>query len=195
MAFATEQELVDCAIRHFPVREWLQVPDDARVFQRTEVQGLFGIPDLLVAARPDAEIGDGVSIASIAFEMKLSDWRRGLAQAFRYRSFAKSTFLVIDDSRSRQAVANLERFQRANVGLIGLNTDGIFQVYVWPEQEEPFSRDLCHALITIVGVANLSPWRRTCQRPDRNEQKTKRKRRHCPGWSWFFIRLKNTRRK
>jgi len=156
MRFSTEQELVEIAIRYLPLRQWLNVPDDANVFQRTEVQGLFGVPDLLAATAGSEQKEDASSITSIAFEMKLSDWRRGLAQAFRYRSFATTSFLVIDDSRSSRAVANVERFQRANVGLIGVKTDGSFRIYVWPRQEEPFSPDLQAALWEIISVAESS---------------------------------------
>jgi len=150
MGFATEQELVDRAIERLPFRRWLKVPEDAILFQRTEVQGLFGVPDLLVVYPPCKQRKRGGILPSIAFEMKLSDWRRGLAQAFRYRSFVTFSFVVLDNSRTKAAVANAGWFKRANVGLIGINVDGSFEVYVWPQREDPFSARLHTALAEMV---------------------------------------------
>jgi hypothetical protein len=150
MHFSTEQELVETAIRHLPLRRWLKAPDGTPVFQQTEVRGLFGIPDLLAAFAPATSRRNKPQLRSIAFEMKLSDWRRGLVQAFRYRSFASTSFLVIDDSRSKPAVLNAERFKRANIGLIGLNADGRFRIYVRPQREAPFAPHLENALTEIV---------------------------------------------
>ena len=123
MSFASEQQLVDRAIEHLPIRQWLKMPDDATLFQRTEVQGLFGVPDLLAVHAPSEQMKRRRILPSIAFEMKLSDWRRGLAQAFRYRSFATFSFLVLDNTRAKSAVANTDRFKRANIGLIGINVE------------------------------------------------------------------------
>jgi hypothetical protein len=150
MSFSTEQDLVDRAIEILPIRRWLKMPQGAMLFQRTEVQGLFGIPDLLAVHAPCPRKKRSRVLPSIAFEMKLSDWRRGLAQAFRYRSFATFSFLVLDNTRTKSAVANADRFKRANVGLIGINVDGSFEIYVWPEKETPFSAHLHTALAEIV---------------------------------------------
>jgi hypothetical protein len=140
MSFATEQELVSSAVQYLPLRRWLKAPKKAPLFQQTEVPGLFGIPDLVAAFATQSNRKQAVR--SIAFEMKLSNWRRGLMQAFRYRSFAYEAVLVMDDTRSRSAVANLDKFKRANIGLVGLRPDGTFEIYAWPQREEPFSPQL-----------------------------------------------------
>jgi hypothetical protein len=147
--FSTEQELVETAIQHLPLRSWLRAPKSATLFQQTEVPGLFGIPDL-VAARVSKRKRKTIHFDSIAFEMKLSDWRRGLIQAFRYRAFATTVILVIDDARSAPAIANVDRFKKANVGLVGLRPDGAFNVYSWPDREDPFSPHLQATLHEIV---------------------------------------------
>ena len=89
-------------------------------------------------------------LRSIAFEMKLSDWRRGLAQAFRYRSFACECYLVLDQTHIRPALDHTEHFVRANVGLIGIESKRGFTVYHRPHYETPFCRDLAKTLETIV---------------------------------------------
>lgn len=149
MGFLTEQELVQSAMKHLPLRRWLRAPRGAEVFRQTEVQGLFGIPDLVAAFAPLPR-RKSRSFRCIAFEMKLSDWRRGLIQAFRYRAFATIAILVLDDTRTGPAIANIDRFKRANVGLVGLKPDGYFNVYLWPEQEDPFNPDLQAAFCNIV---------------------------------------------
>lgn len=150
MSFATERELVHRAIEHLPIRRWLKIRGGAPIFQRTEVQGLFGVPDLLAVHARAAQAKGRKVVPSIAFEMKLSDWRRGLIQAFRYRSFATMSFVVLDNSHTKAAVANVDRFRRANIGLIGINIDGTFRIYVWPEREKPFSAHLHDALTRMV---------------------------------------------
>lgn len=52
-----------------------------------------------------------------AFEGKLKDWRRALQQAFRYRYFADKAIVVMPCENSAAAMANLDAFQHASVGL------------------------------------------------------------------------------
>ena len=150
MSFATEQELVDRALEHLPHQA---VAEDASEWDPVSAHrspGLSGIPDLLAVQAPRPLAKRRTALNSIAFEMKLSDWRRGLAQAFRYRSFATFSILVLDNTRTKSAVANADRFRRANIGLIGLNVDGSYDVNVWPEPEKPFSKRLHAAMAEIV---------------------------------------------
>ena len=52
-----------------------------------------------------------------AFEMKLSDWRKGLAQAYRYSYFADLAVVVLPPERAATAKADLDLFRESNVGL------------------------------------------------------------------------------
>ncbi len=162
MAFASEQELVDGAVRYLPLRSFLQAPPRARIFRAREVKGLFGVPDLIAAVVPNAT-DRRLSLRSIAFEMKLADWRQGLVQAFRYRSFASVVYVVLDDARVKSGLAHRERFERANVGLIGLDPGGKFTVYQRPRKEPPFSPELVEMLAGIVIQQSL-----TCRRQRTN---------------------------
>jgi len=56
-----------------------------------------------------------------AFEVKLSDWRRGLMQAHRYSFFSDAAILVIPDSKLPLAKKSLPTFRSLNVGLWGYN--------------------------------------------------------------------------
>jgi len=56
-----------------------------------------------------------------AIEGKVSDWRKGLQQAFRYRYFAHRSLLVLPLETARTASAFLATFRRLQVGLWGFD--------------------------------------------------------------------------
>ena len=56
----------------------------------------------------------------IAVEAKLSDWQRVLVQAYRNLQFADESWAVLDHACIRPALAQLERFQIAGVGLASI---------------------------------------------------------------------------
>ena len=58
-----------------------------------------------------------------AFEVKLTDWKQGLAQAFRYSYFADNTFLILPEKKCSSALANLNVFEQLNIGLYGFNEE------------------------------------------------------------------------
>lgn len=53
----------------------------------------------------------------IAVEAKISDWRRVLVQAYRNLQFADESWVVLDHVFARPAIAQLDRFRIAGVGL------------------------------------------------------------------------------
>lgn len=57
-----------------------------------------------------------------AFEVKLSDWRRGMTQAHRYRYFASVAILVLPAEKCKLAVPYLETFRCIRVGLWGFSS-------------------------------------------------------------------------
>ena len=149
MEFLRESDLVETAVQHLPLRRWLRVPESASLFQAREVKGFFGVPDFVAAVVP-SDPGTVATTPSIAFEMKLSDWRRGLIQAFRYRTFARVVYLVLDASRVGPALRNSERFERSNVGLVGLDAKGTLTVYHEPDDEEPFCPQMAERFMRAV---------------------------------------------
>ncbi|MGN7875943.1 hypothetical protein ACTJKJ_20485 [Roseateles sp. 22389] len=56
----------------------------------------------------------------IAVEAKLSDWQRVLVQAYRNLQFADESWVVLDHSFARPAIAQLDRFRVAGVGLASI---------------------------------------------------------------------------
>lgn len=57
----------------------------------------------------------------IAVEAKLSDWQRVLVQAYRNLQFADESWVVLDNAFVRPALAQLERFKIAGVGLASID--------------------------------------------------------------------------
>ncbi|MEY4756960.1 MAG: hypothetical protein RJA34_1858 [Pseudomonadota bacterium] len=53
----------------------------------------------------------------IAVEAKISDWQRVLVQAYRNLQFADESWVVLDHAFVRPAIAHLDRFRVAGVGL------------------------------------------------------------------------------
>lgn len=77
----------------------------------------FGTPqDLELAA-----IGTLPFERVIAVEAKLSEWQRVLSQAHRNLQFADESWVVLDHACVRPALAQVERFQSAGVGLASLD--------------------------------------------------------------------------
>lgn len=58
-----------------------------------------------------------------AIEGKVSDWRKGLQQAFRYRYFAHRSLLVLPMETAETAAQFLGTFRRLRVGLWGFDPD------------------------------------------------------------------------
>ncbi len=56
----------------------------------------------------------------IAVEAKISDWRRVLTQAYRNLQFADESWVVLDYVFSRPAIAQIDRFRVAGVGLASI---------------------------------------------------------------------------
>lgn len=104
----------------------------------------FGIADFVWIAWRSATNSDEGSALSIeklktllsrqkltAFEMKLADWRKGLAQAYRYSYFADLAVVVLPPYLAAAAKAELDLFRRSNVGLWSFEsaTDNIHKVF------------------------------------------------------------------
>lgn len=60
---------------------------------------------------------------TVAIEAKVSNWRRGLYQAYRYRQYADLSYLALESNYIRPALQNIQDFHKANVGLIKVDSD------------------------------------------------------------------------
>ena len=75
-----------------------------------------------------------------AFEMKLTDWRKGLAQAYRYSYFADLAVVVLPPKIAATAKTDLDLFRESNVGLWSFNpTTGAIRKLFTPRGTGPRS--------------------------------------------------------
>lgn len=82
----------------------------------------------------------------ISFEFKLRNWRRAVYQAFRYRNFGNESYVILDYERSESAAENLEVFQKANVGLITIESNGKLTSWYVPKPQLPFSKEFSYSV-------------------------------------------------
>lgn len=138
MPFRTEKELFETALNS----SYFQQLGNPAVFL-VEPQGLFGIPDLVIAKVKHSKAKKRVLVRkTMAFEMKLHNWKRALIQAFRYQAFATMSFVVLDDAYIQRATKNIEKFRIANIGLLSINKDGVVISHYLPQPNEPYSVQL-----------------------------------------------------
>lgn len=99
-----------------------------------EVDHLFGIPDYVIFEKTEKNLKYIISI-----ELKLKDWNRGMAQAFRYKNFSNEVYLVLDEAHISPALKQIKDFERYNIGLATFDTNSKFKIYYEPLPEKPHS--------------------------------------------------------
>lgn len=140
MKFATEHELTAMVLGDAPIWDALGYSGwDG--WGALEVDGFFGVPDLVLAFGKHDRLGRRL-LRTIAFEMKLKDWKRALSQAFRYRAFAQCSYVVMDQAFVGRAVASIESFQRADIGLVSVSHAGAVSVHHRPRVRSPYAAHL-----------------------------------------------------
>ena len=105
-----------------------------------------GIPDLLVfnwnqeiESDPVLALTSRKLIPTIrAFEIKISDWRKGLMQAHRYSYFSNASFLVLPWNKRNLIELHLDIFRSLRIGLWLFDTenDRIMNLYS-PRPKQP----------------------------------------------------------
>ena len=119
-----------------------------------EPKGLFGIPDIVLVNKNDSF--QSVSISrSFAFELKLSNWKRAIIQAYRYKAFANHSYVVIDENHVGPAISHIDDFRRANIGLLSVDDQGNMRNHFQPNSDEPYSPELETKLYSITQQTGL----------------------------------------
>lgn len=101
-----------------------------------EWQGLFGVPDFVCFDK------QGEDTQVVSFELKLTDWRRAMIQAFRYKSFSNLVYVVMPEDATANASLHVNEFQKYGIGLLAFGPEGI--------------RIVCDSLLTIPYSPQLS---------------------------------------
>jgi len=119
--------------------------EDVRI--ESEVKGLFGVPDIILAEKIDGMINH-----VIAVELKLHSWQKALQQAFKYQSFAWESYVILDHKKLKPAAANLELFRKFNIGLGTYSVDGDFKILFRPTIRTPYSQNMFLKYCSYSGV-------------------------------------------
>ena len=90
-----------------------------------------------------------------AFEFKMSNWRRALMQASRYKFFSNVSIVVLPIEKCTSPLRYLDTFKKIRVGLWGFdkNTNKIFCFHS-PKPKKPI--DSRHYLLTIEFISTVS---------------------------------------
>ena len=115
--------------------------NDWHSWQGKELTGLFGIPDHVAIFWKKDVLGRHIQ-RTFAFEMKKNNWQRALMQAYRYASFSEYSFVVLDHYFVHRALAHLDEFQNANIGLISIRVDGKVFWHLRPRYRPPYSKHM-----------------------------------------------------
>lgn len=124
---------------------------DWQSWQVRELSGLFGIPDHLAVFWKEDVLGRRIQ-RTFAFELKKSNWRRALMQAYRYASFSEYSFVVLDHAFVNRPLACLHEFQNANIGLISVRRDGEVFWHFRPRYRPPYSKHMRALLRAGLGA-------------------------------------------
>ena len=100
-----------------------------------ELPGLFGIPDYVCFEKKDK------CINVVSFELKLTDWKTAIIQAFRYRSFSNKVYVVMPEDTVKRAVEHTDQFGQYGIGLASF-TSGELTILVDAGAYEPYSQHL-----------------------------------------------------
>ncbi|WP_130646597.1 hypothetical protein [Methanofollis fontis] len=144
MAFTSEKEMVEIIIKSDYIRD-LTSPGPSLV--KEEVKGLFGIPDIVVVKN------DNEKMISYAFEAKLTNWKRALIQAFRYKAFVNQSYVIMDHDHVKSALSQTERFSRSNIGLMSIDNNGTMYCHHTPHSDAPYSTKFETIFSTMVKTA------------------------------------------
>jgi len=109
------------------------------------INGL-GIADFVVIFRDAIKLNNKEKASSIfsssvirAFELKMTNWRKALMQAHRYKYFANVSIVILPPEILKTASRFLDTFKSVKIGLWGFNArnNRIIQLYT-PRPSKPF---------------------------------------------------------
>ena len=101
---------------------------------KQEVEGLVGRPDILLKSKKDKKI--------ITIELKLKNWKRALAQAYKYKSFSDVSYVCMDDSNIASIIKHLDMFKKYNIGLLTISKSKKVTIVHKPNDTKHYVKDL-----------------------------------------------------
>lgn len=138
--FLTEENLVDAFISHLGLGSNSLPWPTLRVVR--EFDYVSGRTDVLSLS---------IENEIIAFEAKLTNWRKAIHQAWRNTSFANQVYVVLPRKQAVAAIKNKAEFNERGVGLCVVDEDGI-EVIIRGTSNQPIIPWLnSKAMLALVG--------------------------------------------
>jgi len=131
--FETEQEMV-IALVSILKNKSLSINNARDFLIMQEVEGLVGRPDILLKSKKNKKI--------ITIELKLKNWKRALAQAYKYKSFSDISYVCMDESNIDTVLKHLDMFEKYNIGLLTISKNKKVNIVFKPNVTEPYAKDL-----------------------------------------------------
>lgn len=131
--FETEQEMVIALISILKNKS-LSINQARDFVIMQEVEGLVGRPDILLKSKKNKKI--------ITIELKLKNWKRALAQAYKYKSFSDISYVCMDESNIDSVLKHLDMFEKYNIGLITISKNKKVNIVYKPSATKPYAKDL-----------------------------------------------------
>lgn len=131
--FETEHEMVIALISILKSKS-LSINQARDFVIMQEVDGLVGRPDILLKSKKNKKI--------ITIELKLKNWKRALAQAYKYKSFSDISYVCMDESNIDSVLKHLDMFEKYNIGLITISKNKKVTIVHMPNATEPYVKDL-----------------------------------------------------
>lgn len=103
----------------------------------------------------------------VAFEAKLTDWRRASHQAYRNTTFAGRVYVLMPVRAAERARAHEAQFAKYGIGLCSIDADRICVLIEAPETEPllPWLHKRAHSFFDTVSLGqNDKPRRDRCRR-------------------------------
>ncbi len=111
------------------LRKWLSKLEESNIIKdvggrRYKLSQNFYLPEVEISS----------------YEFKLSNWRRALFQAIRYRTFSHRVFVVMPAESINLAVENLDIFQKFNIGIMSHDAMGNTKKILNSKKRSPSSK-------------------------------------------------------
>ena len=142
------------------VRSFLKRVEPPFVYGRHFAMPGCGIADFILY-QLSPELGDPIGRTRgflIAIETKLSDWRRALQQAYRYRYYADLAVVLLPRETGSRALACADLFQRLGVALWTFDRlSGKIEQHVALAQDGPLNPARHDEALALIGrrIGNL----------------------------------------
>jgi hypothetical protein len=84
--------------------------------------------------------------------MKIRDWRKALAQSFRYKYFADSVYVVLPPAEAKKAKQAISDFRVFNIGLWSFDAErGVIIKIYNPQKDKPLSETAYTKALSLLG--------------------------------------------